>query len=792
ESNVNAGTATATITGIGNYQGTASKTFNIIRASISSATISSIAAQTYTGEGLTPTPTVKLGSTTLALNTDYTLSYENNVNAGTATVTVTGTGNFDGTKSTTFTISPKTLTAQNVEAIQDVLWNGSSIVEVTPVVKDGSKTLVSGTDYAIKSYLNNNCVGSASVTLEGKGNYTGSVTAPFTIYGDLSSAVIADIPTQAYTSSALEPQLRVTFAGTLLTAGTDYVATYSNNVEVGEATVALAGTGHYQGNASTTFQIVENVIDLSSATVTAADQTYTGLAQRPAVTVTLDGKQLVENVDYEVTYSGNVNVGTATVTVAGKGGYAGFATGTFTIAPASISSATVSTIAAQTYTGSAIEPKPTVKVGVTTLVEGVDYDLSYKNNVKVGTATVTVTGKGNYTGTATGTFAIAPADLSGATVSTIAAQTYTGETLEPKPTVKLGSNTLVLGTDYTLSYKYNVNVGTATVTVTGKGNYQGTATANFMIEPADLSGATISAIVAQTYTGKALTPRPTVKAGEATLAEGVDYELSYANNVSTGTATVTVTGKGNYTGMRTATFKIAAAPISKATVSAIAAQAYTGKAVAPRPTVKYGTTTLKLNTDYTLSYKNNVKAGTATVTVTGKGNYAGTKAVTFRIVAPSVSYRTHVQNVGWQAYVKDGAMSGTSGMAYRLEGINIKLSSKPVTGGITYRTHVQNIGWQGWRSDGAMSGTSGKALRLEAIQIKLTGEMAKKYDVYYRVHCQNIGWMGWARNGQSAGSAGYGYRLEGIQIVTVPKGAKAPAGTYKGIKANTTQAFRQK
>ncbi|MBR2682506.1 MAG: hypothetical protein IKE22_04475, partial [Atopobiaceae bacterium] len=147
--------------------------------------------------------------------------------------------------------------------------------------------------------------------------------------------------------------------------------------------------------------------------------------------------------------------------------------------------------------------------------------------------------------------------------------------------------------------------------------------------------------------------------------------------------------------------------ISKAKVSAISSQAYTGNAVKPKPTVKYGTATLKLGTDYTLSYKNNTKPGTATVTVTGKGAYAGTKSVTFKIVAPSVSYRTHVQNVGWQGWRKNGAMSGTSGRALRLEGINIKLSSKPVTGGIAYRTHVQNIGWQGWRSDGAMSGTSG-------------------------------------------------------------------------------------
>ncbi len=159
---------------------------------------------------------------------------------------------------------------------------------------------------------------------------------------------------------------------------------------------------------------------------------------------------------------------------------------------------------------------------------------------------------------------------------------------------------------------------------------------------------------------------------------------------------------------------------------------------------------------------------------------------------PHVSYRTHVQRIGWQGYVTDGAMSGTSGKSYRLEGINIKLSNLPVSGGIQYRTHVQKIGWQGWRKDGAMAGTSGKSYRLEAIEIKLTGELAKQYDVYYRVHCQRFGWMGWAKNGQRSGSAGYSRRLEGIQIVLVPKGKPAPGRTLKGITQRFSAPFKQK
>ena len=155
-----------------------------------------------------------------------------------------------------------------------------------------------------------------------------------------------------------------------------------------------------------------------------------------------------------------------------------------------------------------------------------------------------------------------------------------------------------------------------------------------------------------------------------------------------------------------------------------------------------------------------------------------------------VCYRTHVQNVGWQNYVSDGEMSGTSGRSLRLEGINIKLNNAPYSGGIRYATHIQNIGWQGWKSDGDMSGTSGRSLRLEAIRIELTGEMAKHYDIYYRVHAQNVGWMGWAKNGADAGTAGYSYRLEGIQVVLVPKGQSAP-GNVGGISSKTSAAFKQ-
>ena len=134
-------------------------------------------------------------------------------------------------------------------------------------------------------------------------------------------------------------------------------------------------------------------------------------------------------------------------------------------------------------------------------------------------------------------------------------------------------------------------------------------------------------------------------------------------------------------------------------------------------------------------------------------------------------YRTHIQNIVWEPLFKrNGEISGSSGLGYRLEAIRITLDNPGYDVGVTYRTHIQDIGWQDWRYNGDPSGTSGEGRRLEAIQIKLTGTDADQFDLYYRTHVQNLGWLGWAGADEQSGTAGYGYRLESIQIMVVPKG----------------------
>ena len=132
------------------------------------------------------------------------------------------------------------------------------------------------------------------------------------------------------------------------------------------------------------------------------------------------------------------------------------------------------------------------------------------------------------------------------------------------------------------------------------------------------------------YDGKAKKPGVTVKLNGKTLKNGTDYTVSYSNNTKVGTAKVTITGKGNYTGSISKTYSIKN-NFKKATISGISNKSYTGKNITQSFTVKYNGKTLKKGTDYTVSYSSNKNIGTATVKITGKGSYTGTITKTFKI-----------------------------------------------------------------------------------------------------------------------------------------------------------------
>ncbi|WP_207752984.1 Ig-like domain-containing protein [Clostridium yunnanense] len=184
-------------------------------------------------------------------------------------------------------------------------------------------------------------------------------------------------------------------------------------------------------------------------------------------------------------------------------------------------------------------------------------------------------------------------------------------------------------------------------------------------------------------------------------------------------------------------------------------------------------------------------AGVATITAT---TVDGAKTASSKVTVanpvnevnglPSVAYQGHVQNIGWQDYVRDGALSGTEGRSLRVEGFKIKLENAPAGLKIKYKTHVQNIGWQDWVYDGAMAGTQGRSLRVEALQIALEGTDADKYSVVYQAHVENEGWQNWVQDGQVSGSFGKSQRIEALRIKIVEKSSVSPSVLYQGHVQN--------
>ena len=223
-----------------------------------------------------------------------------------------------------------------------------------------------------------------------------------------------------------------------------------------------------------------------------------------------------------------------------------------------------------------------VSVDNVPLTSDVDYTVSSNDGGKdVGPYDVVIKGKGNYDAatTAKATFTIVPCSIAAVTIDPIPAQTYNGSPITPTPTAYImsGTNkiTLAAGTDFDCtSYANNTNAALSTatsaptVTITGKGNYNGTRDVNFTIDQVDLSTSTditIEAVPDQTYTGSAITPKPTVKFNGKDLVAGAgnDFVYGYLNNTKaalstdpTAPPTVTITGNGNFKNSTSTTFTI--------------------------------------------------------------------------------------------------------------------------------------------------------------------------------------------------------------------------------------------
>ncbi len=518
------------------------------------------------------------------------------------------------------------------------------------------------------------------------------------------------------------------------TEGKEYTVTYKKEeetisaapVNVGEYSVIVSPTANYLGEPVTkSFSITKKEILENGFTLT--DCTYNGNPQKPDVM--LGDTKLDEGTDYTIECSNNTAVGTASAKVTFTGNYSGREyTKEYTINP--IPTTGLSLTVAQPYAYNEKAPAVTVKNGETTLTTG--FTLSYKVKdgdtltqapVVPGEYTVTATFDDNYAKNGENNFTlsqdytITKAQITDSSVTTAYNFCHSNDT--PVVTVTVGGRTLTADTDYTVA---NTDAGsTRTITVTGKGNYEGTGTktqtilpdtaptisgvatngtyhtkptvtvtgenldkvyvkqgtgtteteytkaqaeAGFVLDFApsaytiravDNAGksytlatnvtvsrksitfdmVTVTGVDDVTYDGTAKTATSiVVKDGTETLELGADkdYTVSYTNNTNAGTATITITGTGNYMGTVSKTFTIKPKALTSTALSGIVDKTYTGSPIEQDGlTVQDDTTELVKNTDYTVAYSNNTNPGTAKVTVILRGNYSGILEKTFTI-----------------------------------------------------------------------------------------------------------------------------------------------------------------
>ncbi len=561
------------------------------------------------------------------------------------------------------------------------------------------KQLTEGKDYSVK-YKNNKKVGTASFTVTGKGNFSGSYTEKFEIKPvNLEFNAYARDVCTVYNGKVQKLPTVVTCQlkngkNVLLKAGTDFTYVYpgtDKNADdydrrafVGyedidnDYTVKVVGKGNYQGEISFTETILPagtEMIPVNELSVgkiknqtLSLDSFGNVIPATPEPVVSYKGQVLDMGNGYWLRYGDNTTVGKGLVFIEGMGIYNGVKCVEFTIDPIPISKVSVENF----ETGMLFDTKGKIqagcilKYGDVTLKEGRDYSVTYKNNVNAGKnkATVIFTGKGIFSGSLKKTFTIRPVSLEENQEITIYMdQNVTYSKGGIKPNVEIiydgdsGSYILKEGVDYSIKADKKASV----ITVTGKGNFTGKALLSYRIIKANIANTKMS-VPDVIYTGnpgnyKGKITLTDSKTGKK-LSAGTDYEKAVVYTfikdgeevvagdntiIPTGTVvTATVKGRGEYYGTISASFRIVSGSISKAKVK-VANKTYTGRSVKLDKekdfiSISLGSDPLS-KSDFEIvpgSYVNNEECGTAKVTIRGTGKYGGTKVVSFKIVKKSM------------------------------------------------------------------------------------------------------------------------------------------------------------
>lgn len=338
------------------------------------------------------------------------------------------------------------------------------------------------------------------------------------------------------------------------------------------ATLKFSSANYNEASGTLTIKIIDKNTDADTlkidvpATVTYGDTVTPSVGEsKPAGAGDVTFKFFDEDNHEVLTTAQPFDAGTYKVTASCESESTIYtAAATFTVEPREIEAKDVAFDKELTYTGNELTQTVTVTVNGKTLTVGTDYTVSDLTGTEPGSYPVTVTGTGNYTGEVTKSFTISKAQISSAAITYDAGPYgYTGKEWKPEVTVSFNSATLTAGNDYTVSYENNINAGTAKIIITGIGDhFTGSTEKTFTINSAEISGCTFAPIADVTYNTKAHTPEVTVAISGRTLEADKDYTVSYAPNVNAGTATVTVTGKGNFTGSANTTFTIAKADLN--------------------------------------------------------------------------------------------------------------------------------------------------------------------------------------------------------------------------------------
>ena len=303
----------------------------------------------------------------------------------------------------------------------------------------------------------------------------------------------------------------------------------------------------------------------------------------------------------------------------------------------------VTGVKAKIYTGKPLTQKVKIKDTTTgkLLKEGKDYTISYENNVNAGTATLVVRGVSGsgHTGVLRMNFTIAPQTVAKKVKGKVLQKKilYTGAELKPSFSLTYNKMTLTAGKDYQVSYANNIAKGTGQIIVTGQGNYTGTQVIKFKISGPKMKDASVSLNTSSTvYNGATSYPGVTVTYAGKTCKEGTDYTVKYPKKLKAGKNSISVRGKGNFSGSVKLTYTLSKASMEKAKVSIPYAWQY-AKKVNPVPaSVTMDGTALNLKKDYTIKYYSKATGKTLSriktegeyqIFLIGKGSYTGTKTL---------------------------------------------------------------------------------------------------------------------------------------------------------------------